>query len=151
MRMQLPLFLAAALAIAPTARADAPTAVDSAALPALAVVEAFSAALQAGEMAKLPEFLDEGLLVLESGGAERSREEYLGHHAGADAAFLKDAQVSVTRRRAQASGDFAWVGTESELRRQGKVYLGTETMLLRRSGDAWRIVHIHWSSRPKEK
>ena len=151
MKMPLPLFLAAALAISPAARADAPTAVDSAALPALAVVEAFSATLQAGELEKLPAFLDEGLLVLESGGAERSRAEYLDHHAGADAAFLKDAQVSVTRRRAQADGDFAWVGTESELRREGKVYLGTETMLLRRSGDAWKIVHIHWSSRPKEK
>lgn len=27
--------------------------------------------------------------------------------------------------------------------------LSTETMVLERNGADWRIVHIHWSSRPK--
>jgi hypothetical protein len=30
------------------------------------------------------------------------------------------------------------------------VLLATETMVLRRAGDDWRIVHIHWSSRKKD-
>ena len=135
--------------------AQAQDEVAAAARPAVAVVEAFGAALQAGELGGLDRFLDAGVLVLEGGGAERSRAEYLAHHAAADAAFLKGAQSTVTRRRAQAAGDFAWVGTESELRVPSdggtKLYLGTETMVLHRTGEGWKIVHIHWSSRQKEK
>jgi len=26
--------------------------------------------------------------------------------------------------------------------------VSTETMILRKNADGWRIVHIHWSSRP---
>jgi ketosteroid isomerase-like protein len=44
----------------------------------------------------------------------------------------------------------AWVATEGRLT---GTYKGkaidlptTETMLLRRSGRGWKIVHIHWSS-----
>jgi ketosteroid isomerase-like protein len=87
--------------------------------------------------------------VLESGGAERSRAEYLQHHARADAEFLKGARVRVLRRTARAEGALAWVATESELEAGGKTHLGTETMVLARSAGGWRIVHIHWSSRPK--
>ena len=90
---------------------------------------------------------------LESGGAERSRDEYLGHHAKGDAEFLKSAHVQRLRQTARVEGVLAWIGTESEIHtsKDGKplTLLSTETMILRQSGEAWRIVHIHWSSRPK--
>lgn len=135
-----------------TAPADAAQAADPA-QAAITVVEAFSAALKAGDLVGVGALLADDVLVLESGGAERSKQEYLGHHAGADAAFLKDVHVQVTGRTARIAGDLAWVGTESELHasKDGAplTLLSSETMVLARTPDGWRIVHIHWSSRPK--
>jgi ketosteroid isomerase-like protein len=84
------------------------TGVDAQAQPAVAVVEQFSKALQAGDLDAVRTLLADDVLVLESGGAERSREEYLGHHAGADAAFLREAHVQVKQRVARAEGSLAW-------------------------------------------
>jgi ketosteroid isomerase-like protein/mono/diheme cytochrome c family protein len=118
---------------------------------AVAVVEAFGAALAKGDLSTAESLLDPDVLILESGGAEQSRAEYLAHHAGADAEFLRGAEVHPGRRRARVEGDLAWVGSESEIHAQadGKplALLSTETMVLRRHEGAWRIVHIHWSSR----
>jgi ketosteroid isomerase-like protein/mono/diheme cytochrome c family protein len=119
----------------------------------VAVVERFGAALAKGDLATAESLLDPQVLILESGGAEQSRAEYMGHHAGADAKFLRAATVHPGRRRVSVGGDLAWVGSESELHAHegGKpiTLLSTETMVLRRHDGAWRIVHIHWSSRPR--
>lgn len=127
--------------------------VGTQARPAVAAVEQFSAALQAGDLDRAGSLLADDVLILESGGAERSRAEYLGSHAKHDAQFLKQVHTQVMRRTAKAEGEFAWVGSESELHgeKDGKptTVLSTETMLLKRGADGWRIVHIHWSSRPK--
>ena len=142
---------AVAFAHEPQALAGAASgAIDAAAESAVAAVDAFSAALKAGDLRRVEALLDAGVQVLESGGAERSRAEYLQHHAGADAAFLKDASVRVLRRTARAEGALAWVASETELDAGGKTHLGTETMVLARSDAGWRIVHIHWSSREKK-
>ncbi|MBF6024870.1 YybH family protein [Lysobacter niastensis] len=128
-----------------------PAVIEAAAQPAVAVVEQFSKALQAADFKRVGELLAEDVLILESGGAERSREEYLGHHAISDAMFLKGAHVQVKQRVARVEGALAWVGTESELHatKDGKALtvLSTETMVLKQIGTEWRIVHIHWSSR----
>lgn len=135
---------------AETARIDVPTTAQS----VVAVVERFGKALAAGEFKTVEALLAPDVLVLESGGAERSRAEYLGHHAISDAQFLKGAHVQLQRRRARVAGDLAWVGSESELHasKDGKTMtlLSTETMVLKKTGADWRIVHIHWSSRPKK-
>lgn len=124
----------------------APTAVD-----AVATVERFSLALGTGDLEKAALELDPAVLILESGGVERSRDEYLGGHAKSDATFLKSARVSLTRRTAQASGDLAWIASESEIHTmKGKEMLmitSTETMVLRKTKQEWKVVHIHWSSR----
>lgn len=129
-------------------------AMDPAMQEAIAVVEQFGTALKATDMATVTRLLDERVLILESGGAERSREEYLGHHAISDAAFLGGATITPKQRSAQVYGDTAWVGSESEIRagqgKDAKTLLSTETMVLRRVSGAWKIVHIHWSSRPKK-
>lgn len=121
------------------------------AAPAVQVVDAFSKAIAAGELEAAKALLDPALVVLESGGVERSRDEYMGGHAAADAAFLKDARQSLRYRRASAQGGLAWVLSESRTERvvDGKRvrYGNTETMVLRETAGAWRIVHIHWSSR----
>ena len=121
--------------------------------PAVAVVDEFSASLKAGDLKQAGGMLADDVLVLESGGAERSREEYIGQHATDDAVFLKSATITVLRRTARAEGSFAWVGTESEIsvmkKGEPRTLLSTETMVLKRTAGVWRIVHIHWSSRPK--
>lgn len=134
------------------AKTNAPV-IAAEAKPAVAAVEAFSTALQAGDLNRAGVWLADDVLILESGGAERSKTEYLGGHAKHDAEFLKSAHVQLKQRTAKAAGELAWVGSESELHatKDGKplTLLSTETMVLRRTGDGWRIVHIHWSSRPK--
>lgn len=134
----------------PTSSMDVPVAAQG----ATAVVDRFGAALQKADLATVEAILDPDVLILESGGAERNRKEYLGHHAPADAKFLKDAHIQMTHRTARRDGDLVWVGTESEVHTQkdGKplTLLSSETMVLKLEGDDWRIVHIHWSSRPKK-
>ena len=151
------LFVMPTLAVAhdpETQGRDAPVQqVSEQAKPAVAIVEQFSAALKSGDLTPAGELLADDVVILEGGGAEYSREEYLSSHAKHDAAFLKDAHVQVTRRTTGAEGPLAWVATESELyvteKGQALTLLSTETMVLKRTAAGWRIVHIHWSSRPK--
>lgn len=129
-------------------------AMDPALTDAVAVIEQLGTALKVADMATVRRLLDEKAVILESGGAERSREEYLSHHAISDAAFLGGATVTILRRHGAVHGDIAWVGSESEIRTgegsKAKTLLSTETMVLQRQPEGWRIVHIHWSSRPKK-
>jgi ketosteroid isomerase-like protein len=134
---------------------DAPAVVqdiDPAAQEAVAVVDAFSNAIQGMRIDEASALLDPAVLVLESGGSERNRDQYLAEHAQADAEYMKDARQQLRYRQARIVGDVAWVGTESTLTRDkdGKPVssLSTETMLLRKTAQGWKIVHIHWSSRP---
>lgn len=118
---------------------------------AVATLERFANALSAGKLDAAGAELDPGVLILESGGAERSRDEYLGGHAKNDAAFLGKAHVTLKRRTAQAAGDLVWVGSESEIHtsKDGKplAISSTETAVLRKTVTGWKIVHLHWSSR----
>ena len=123
-----------------------------AAMPAVRVVDAFTAAIQTAKLDVATKLLDPKVLILESGSSERSRDEYMGHHAIADAAFLQNAEIQQRYRQAQVEGKLAWVATESILhtKQDGKdiVLFSTETMLLKKTAAGWKIVHIHWSSHP---
>ena len=137
-------------ATAEVAAIDVPAATQA----PVAVVEAFGKALAAGDFAAVESMLAPDVIILETGGAERSREEYLGHHARSDAKFLSGVHSALMRRKARVDGNTAWVASESELHasKDGKpvTLLSTETMVLADSPEGWRIVHIHWSSRPKQ-
>ena len=145
------------VAFAHDPKADATTPavqqVSEQAKPVVAVIEQFSSALKTGDLKRAGEVLADDVVILESGGAEHSREEYLGGHAKHDAAFLKDAHVQVTRRIARVEGSLAWVATESEMHATDKgqplTLLSTETMVVKKTDAGWRIAHIHWSSQPK--
>ena len=117
---------------------------------AVSVVEAFSKSIKGAKWDDARALLDPEVLILESGGSERSREEYLREHAIADAAFLQSAQQQLRFRRARASGEMAWVATESLITtgKEGakRTLRSTETMVLRKHEGRWAIVHIHWSS-----
>ncbi|MEO8673411.1 MAG: c-type cytochrome [Tahibacter sp.] len=117
-----------------------------------AVVDRFQRLLKSGDTQAAVELLDPQVRIFETGYVEQTRDEYAGHHLGADAAFLKNATIAQKSRSGGAVGDLAWVGSESRLTttEKGKPVdsASTETMILKKSADGWRIVHIHWSSHP---
>lgn len=131
-----------------------PVDVPEEARTAVATVDRFFAALSAGDIDRAATELDPQVIILESGGAERSAAEYLGGHAKSDAEFLKKAEHKPGHRTARASGDLAWVASDNDMiiQQDGKAVTiaSAETMVLRRTGGGWKIVHIHWSSRARK-
>jgi mono/diheme cytochrome c family protein len=118
----------------------------------LAVAQALQAALYAGDVGTVEALLDPQVLILESGGAERSRAEYAAHHMQSDMAFLKDTQYTVLRQTGDRVGDLAWVASEARITGgsgdNSVDLMSTETLVLKKTSDGWVIVHVHWSSRP---
>lgn len=117
-----------------------------------AVVEAYGAALKAKDEAALRALLAPDVIIAEGGGAERSVDEYAGHHMPADMAFSAAVVFSLKKRDVIAKEDLATVISESQVhgtfRGENVHSRMMETMVLRRDDDRWRIVHIHWSSAP---
>lgn len=124
----------------------APEATDAA-----TTVDAFHAALKAGDTAAALTFLAPDVMIFEEGSAERSRDEYASHHLSSDAAFAAASEATMARRSGWADGHVAWITSEGRTTGQfnGRAVdrLTTETMVLKRHADGWRIHHIHWSSR----
>ena len=151
LRMSIAALALAGLWVPASAQQASPTA-TSVGVPreAAAVVDAFHAALGRGETAAAAALLDPYVLIYESGRAERSKAEYAAHHLPADANFAKAIRRSVTRRSGRVDGSLAWITTEATTkgRYKDKVIgsVGMETMVLKRTDQTWRIVHIHWSS-----
>lgn len=111
-------------------------------------VNAFRHALASGDEQAALALLAPELLVYETGDQNRTRGEYAAHHLKADMAFLANARVRVLDQRTSADGALASVATRSRITWPSGDLVGTETMVLRREPDGWRIVHVHWSSRP---
>ena len=118
---------------------------------AAAIVDRFQELLTQGDTTAAAELLDPAVLIFESGSVERSRLEYASHHLKEDAAFMKTAKLTPLSRTGNVSGNIAFVATESSLTSHGAKaveLVTTETAVLRRTVQGWRVVHIHWSSRP---
>lgn len=131
----------------------APVAGEEAAAPAPeTAVDAFSAALGAGDTDAVRRLLADDVVIAESGAVERSFAEYAGQHLPADMAFAAAVTSTIQDRKVIAAGDMATVISRSEVRGsfRGRAIHSSlmETMVLRRMDGAWRIVHIHWSSSP---
>lgn len=146
------LLAAGAAAAHPQPHASSPAAgATPAPAEAAKVVDAFHAALARGDTAAASRELAEAVIIYEAGGVERSRAEYASSHLPGDAEFAKEVGRELVRRTGGASGDLAWVASEGRTRGRFKGRdidrITTETMILRRTGGAWRIVHVHWSSR----
>ena len=124
---------------------------SSGAQEAAETVDAFHAALAKGESMAAVALLAEEALIYEGGYAERSKAEYASHHASADAAYAAMVPSRITRRTGVADGGLAWIASESRTTGTYKEKpvdrVTTETMILRKTADGWRIVHVHWSSR----
>jgi mono/diheme cytochrome c family protein len=117
-----------------------------------AAAQALNVALSAGDVGTVEALLDPQVLILESGGAERSRAEYAAHHMQSDMAFLQDTQYTLLHQTGDRVGELAWVASEASITgRSGDnavALMSTETLVLEKAAKGWRIVHVHWSSRP---
>lgn len=118
---------------------------------AATAVDVFHAALKAGDTVAALALLAPDVMIFEEGGAERSRDEYAAHHLSSDAAFAAASEATVARRSGWVAGDVAWIASEGRTTGQfnGRPVdrLTTETVVLKRHSEGWRIHHIHWSSR----
>lgn len=114
------------------------------------VVNDFHAAVGKGDRQGALDLLASDVVIYEQGFSEFNRREYAGDHLAADLAFQQHVKRSITWR--QVFEDQAYAFVISEYRIVGR-FEGTdvdlksaETMVLRRSGQDWKIVHIHWSA-----
>ena len=145
------LAMAPAVAVAQNGQAPSVALMSSEAQEAAKAVDTFHAKLASGDGAAAATLLAEDAFIFESGHAERSRAEYASHHAGTDAAYAAAVPSRLTQRSGFAEGDTAWIVSES---RSTGTYkdkpvdrVTTETMILRKTAEGWRIAHVHWSSR----
>lgn len=117
---------------------------------ARAVVHAFHEALAAGDSARALELLHPRVRVFEGGHAE-TLSQYRAGHLAADMDY--SAAMGRELLSEHVDGGEGWALYLSEYRMAGTFrgdavdVRGTETMVLLRTADGWRIRHIHWSSR----
>jgi len=118
----------------------------------VAVVEAFHAALAAGDSITALSHLADDVIILESGGTEDKSHYRSGHLAG-DMRFAQ----AVPRQRGEITvtiaGDVAWAHATSITQgRMGEREINSqsaELMVLARAGETWKIRAVHWSSRQR--
>jgi ketosteroid isomerase-like protein len=142
MRFAPSVLVIAALAGAPAARAGGRA--DEA-------VEAFHRALSQGDRAGALAVLSDDVRIFEQGWVEQSKAEYAAHHLDSDIAFSKVVTDTTTSVDVTVEGAMAVVMgqgmTKGAFEGKSVDSIGLETMVLHKAGDAWKIVHIHWSSR----
>lgn len=141
--------LTAALLAPATAAAQAAT--DSArAAEVRALVHDFHTALSSGDSLRALGYLHPEVAVYESGHSE-TLAQYRSGHLRSDIAFAQAVRREIMRDGAEVWGDQALYTSEYHTRGQWREREidshGTETMVLVRTPEGWRIRHVHWSSR----
>jgi hypothetical protein len=119
-------------------------------------VDAFHAALAAGDRSAVLSLLAGDVLIFEQGFATDGRNAYAKQNLKPDITFAQATHYKVLSRR------LIWLGNAAALvlsqsRTTGTFdghqidLVGTETMLVRRYGNLWQIAHIHWSAHSASK
>jgi len=114
-------------------------------------VDAFHAALRNKDTAAALSLLDRSLVVFEFGAVDPTAEGYAFRHLPLDMDLAVATRWMLETRRAGGEGNERWV--LSTYRVTGKQSDGApidqttlETVILRRTGEVFRIVHFHWST-----
>lgn len=124
---------------------------NQAATEVRAVIAAYDSAVSASDTARAVSLLHPELVVYEHGHVEGSRDAFAKDHLLADMEFMRNATMERGDRGVHvASGnDIAWTISPYELRGEykgKKVHnAGTETLVLVRGEDGWKIRHAHYS------
>lgn len=112
-------------------------------------VERFHAAVALGDTATVLTLLASDVVIIESGEVE-SLGDYRSHHLAGDVQFSKAVPGSRSPMRAAVQGGVAWVSSTTAMKGtfNGRLIdsIGAELMVLTRTGTAWKIRAIHWSS-----
>lgn len=111
----------------------------------LVALEAFGKAMRASDKVAASAVLADDLSVYESGQAE-DKKHYLEGHFAMDGKFLKGAKTLDRKRQVKVINDGAVILTADVFETNGVRYRMTETALLKRVGNDWKIHHLHWSS-----
>lgn len=129
----------------------APVAASQGARTPVEAVDAFHAALRNKDTAAALSLLDRSLVVFEFGAVDPTAEGYAFRHLPFDMDLAVATRWKLETRRAGGEGNERWV--LSTYRVTGKQSDGTpidqttlETVILRRTGELFRIVHFHWST-----
>lgn len=116
-----------------------------------AVSDQLHHALQQGDRNAVLALLAPDVTITE-GNVVQTRDAYAAVHLGEDIAFLKHARITTVSQGSEQQGDTAIVGSESEIQTiiKGKPISlrSREVLNLKKTGNAWKIVAIHWQSTP---
>ena len=123
---------------------------QSAKLPADAV-DGFHAALKRKDTGGALSYLDRALVVFEFGKMDATIEAYALSHLPGDIDMAAVTDWRLQARRVGGGGDERWVLSTYHVtgqRPDGKPIdqVMLETAIVRRVGEVFRIVHLHWSS-----
>lgn len=114
-------------------------------------VDSFHAALARGDTAAAAAAFSNDALIYEHAARNAPRRSTPVTHLPGDAACAQATTYTLTSRGGFVSGDLAYVVSEGRtvgrFRDKDVDRMTLETAVLRRSGDQWVIVHVHWSSR----
>ncbi len=134
--------------------ADAPTPVRQISGPAEAALQAFTDAMQIGNRDLALEWLAANVVVTDGEVRTHSREEYVAGAMHRTMDVLKTATIVMQDRQVHPSVDSAHIVTTSRVTgRDGNVAVDivrTETAMLRRLPEGWRIVELDTQSRPAQ-
>ena len=150
--MQCRIAIALCFVLTAPAAAQQPQQEDEAAVRAVATT--FSKALASGDSTAALATLHHEVVIFE-GGSWETLEDYRRGHLRADMTYLQATKQENLRDVVSVSGDMALLTRESST--TGTVgdraidSIGVETMILVRTSDGWKIRHVHWSSRPRQR
>jgi len=123
---------------------------QAARIPADAV-DGFHAALKKKDTAGALSYLDRGLVVFEFGATDPTVEAYALQHLAADIDMAAVSDWTLLSRRVGGEGVERWIlstyrvtGTHADGKPIDQTTL--ETAIVRRTGEQFRIVHLHWST-----
>jgi len=130
---------------------------DSAEL--IAIIDAIEKGWEQGDGQPFREhFLDfPGARYIEGGGQNEGLTDLVEHHVEPEGDALGDFELNLTNIETHIEGDFAWAVADVEVKAlvkkdQRQIHnRGFETLLFRRVGADWKVVHTHSSSRPVVK
>ena len=132
-------------------QAAAQAARNPAAEAAVQAVDAFMAAMAGGQFETARQLMTPDAMVMANGVVLGPRDAYIDGAAKQIAAALQNSKRELLHRKVDAGPNVAWVLSEKLVKpsKQGvPAEVLTETMLLARTAQGWKVAHVHWSTRP---
>lgn len=113
-------------------------------------LDEFHKALRGNQPDTVLALLAKDAVIYEQGFAEATRDEWVRKQLGPAIAFARDTERRVLSRQTGSARGLVWIAstTRTVIDASGSqvVLEGAETAVLRREGEDWQIVHLHWSA-----